>query len=83
MYECEAENQFKVSKAFINIDGTKKKFSFKFNKRQKFFFFRLFLETILFNRTTTLLPKYHRISSSSSSYGRFHYIWQMERRLAL
>ena len=21
MYECEAENQFKVSKAFINIDG--------------------------------------------------------------
>ncbi|CAF1248503.1 unnamed protein product [Rotaria sordida] len=45
MYECEAENHFKVSKAFINID-----------------------ETILFNRTTTLLPKYHRISPSSSSY---------------
>ncbi|CAF5200020.1 unnamed protein product [Rotaria magnacalcarata] len=40
MYECEAENQFKVSKAFINID-----------------------ESILFNRTTTLLPKYHRTSS--------------------
>ncbi len=25
MYECEAENQFKVSKAFINIDGKTKK----------------------------------------------------------
>jgi hypothetical protein len=80
MYECEAENQFKVSKAFINIDGknfneSKKKFSLKF----------FFLETILFNTTTTISPKYHRTlsSSSSPSYGRFHYIWQMERRLAL
>jgi hypothetical protein len=74
MYECEAENQFKVSKAFINIDGKN-----LINRKKKFFFFS---ETILFNTTTTISSKYHR-TSSSPSYGRFHYIWQMERRLAL
>jgi len=82
MYECEAENQFKVSKAFINIDGNKIK-SIKKERKKNFFFSSL--ETILFNTTTiptTILPKFYR-TSSSPSYGGFHYIWQMERRLAL
>jgi hypothetical protein len=67
MYECEAENQFKVSKNFINIDGKK----FYSSEKEKILFF---LETIFFNTTTT---------TRSPSYGRFHYIWQMEIRLAL
>ncbi len=80
MYECEAENQFKVSKAFINIDGKTKKNWLIQNKQKRICFF---VETILFNTTTTttLSEKYHR--TSSPSYGRFHYIWQMERKLAL
>ena len=61
-----------------------KNFSIEFDLKKSCF---SFLDTILINQTTTstetatLLAKYRRISSPS--YGRFHYIWQMERRLAL
>lgn len=71
MYECEAENQLKVSKAFLNIDG-------KDNSNEKSILFSSYsfdlIETIVYNITTTatsmiLSGKYHR--TSSPSYGRF------------
>ena len=75
MYECEAENQFKVSKAFINIDGNRT-FSFFYSIEIKIFFRNNFIQS---ND-----QRWHQnIIETSSSYGRFHYIWQMERRLAL
>ena len=76
MYECEAENQFRVSKAFINIDG--KYSSSLIEGKHAYIFLFILTETILFNSTTTttrqtitLTPKYHRTLSSSQSYGRF------------
>lgn len=42
MYECEAENQLKVSKAFLNIDGKTIDESISM-KRKTCFFFSLFL----------------------------------------
>ena len=81
MYECEAENQLKVSKAFINIDG--KTIDQRGMRKKKV----LTLETTVYNITTTMATsmilqgKYLR--TSSPSYGRFDYIWQMESKLAL
>jgi hypothetical protein len=64
MYECEAENGLKITKAFIIIDG-----KIEFILKQKFKI--LNLESTLMNIT---ISKQQRISSSSSSpsYGRFH-----------
>ena len=70
MYECEAENQFKVSKAFINIDGK------NISLIEEIIFLYILIETIFYNTTTTatiLSSKYQR--TSSPSYGRFQYIW--------
>jgi hypothetical protein len=73
MYECEAENQFKVSKAFINIDGNR---LFFILRQQIFFFFQIQFYSIKQQLYRQTIIEYHHTVG-------FHYIWQMERRLAL
>jgi hypothetical protein len=60
MYDCEAENQFKVAKAFFIIDG---KIIFPESREKKFF--NLYLDSILSNTT---MRKQQR--TSSPSYGK-------------